>query len=811
MERRIDTGEGTLFQRGKLPQILSLSGFLLTENTPMDVVRPSGVRSNRLVVLSRRSRVAWCSREHCLFAVAFVLVESTASAQHRAQSRAPASTSHANAPTSRGARRTIVNNNDDDNASSVTVRASTSQAGRDGRGGAAVSRRELDERVVRSAPDALRDTPGVSVQQTSHGQASPFVRGVTGQQVLLLFDGMRLNNGLYRQGPNQYFFTVDAGSIDRIEVERGSASVLYGSDAIGGVINARPVEPRFAPGVRGLAVHGTLFGTYASADTSVGTRAEVEAQLAQRVAVIGGVGYRVANELRGGFGGLRDLRDGTLARTPALREDKATQIGTGFRELTFDGRLVWRIQPRLEAFAAVYGFRQYDAPRTDQCPPTYASARACLVYEEQFRTLAYGGIRGQIGDIVKELYITAGYQRSHERRRFNNPDGTAATGWIDDLDTVGFSARAATPRFALTPGHTVGLTLRYGGDFSADSVSSAQWYDYNLSRLIVPLSRGQYVSGSRYGYGGFFGELTVDARDWMVLRAGARAAFASIDSPSDQESQTLAVKQSWTAAVARAGLEIKPLNGWSLFLNFDQGFRPPNLDDLTSRQITGPGFQLENPQLQPERSTTAELGTRVRSTVLDLDFWSYAMRIDNSMIRGPKVNSDCPMASIACQTATTRLQLQNVSEPAVILGVEGSVRLRIQRWFEILANVSYAWGEAKNTFIFQMPVYPLSRIPPLHGTMEARWNGPQGLYISGVLRWATDQTRLAFQDLSDARIPSGGTPGYAVIDGRFGVRLTRQWRINGVIENLLDSPWRVHGSSINGPGRGILVQAAVGF
>ncbi len=693
----------------------------------------------------------------------------------------------------------------------VTVRTYGGQAARDGRSGATVTRGAMDEQVVRSSPDALRDTPGVSVQQTSHGQASPFIRGVTGQQVLLLFDGMRLNNGLYRQGPNQYFFTVDAGSIDRVDVERGSASVLYGSDALGGVINARPVEPRFLPGVAGLAVRPTLFGTFASADTSTGGRAEVEAQIAQRVAVIGGVGYRVANELRGGVGGVHDLRDGSLARTPALREDMATQRGTGFRELTFDGRLVWRIQPRLEAFAAVYGFRQFDAPRTDQCPPTYASSRACLVYEEQYRTLLYGGIRGQLGDAVRELSITGGYQRSHERRRFNNPDGTAATGWIDSLDTFSFNARAATPRIALTHQGSVGLVLRYGGDFSTDAVTSNEWLQYNTTGFVVERSRGQYVTGSTYSYGGVFGEVAVDARDWLVVRAGMRGAYAQASSPSDQESQTVAVNRSWTAGVARAGFEVKPLSHWSLFLNFDQGFRPPNLDDLTSRQLTGPGFQLENPELSPERSTTAEAGTRVRSSMLDFDFWTYAMRIDSAMIRGPKTTSDCPQVSTMCQTSTTRLQLLNVTDPAVILGFEGSVRLRVRQSFEFLANVSYAWGEAKNTFVYQMPVLPLSRIPPLHGVVEARWLGPRGVYVAGVFRWALDQTRLAFQDLTDARIPSGGTPGYGVVDLRFGVRVSRHLRINGVIENLLDTAWRVHGSSINGPGRGVLVQAAVGF
>src|SRR5690606_1230083 len=104
----------------------------------------------------------------------------------------------------------------------------------------------------RSAPDALRSVPGVSVQQTGHGQASPYVRGLTGQQIVHLFDGIRLNNGLYRQGPNQYFFTVDWQSLERIEVVRGSASTRWGSDALGGAILAVPRERLPDPQMDGL-------------------------------------------------------------------------------------------------------------------------------------------------------------------------------------------------------------------------------------------------------------------------------------------------------------------------------------------------------------------------------------------------------------------------------------------------------------------------------------------------------------------------------------------------------------------------------
>jgi iron complex outermembrane receptor protein/hemoglobin/transferrin/lactoferrin receptor protein len=619
--------------------------------------------------------------------------------------------------------------------------------------------------------------------------------------------------------------------VDHIDVERGSASVRYGSDAMGGVILASPIEPRFDPSVRTVALHARVFGTYTSADTAPGGRAEAEVQFGQRAAIVAGVGYRVAGPLRGGGGhprlnadgtpvtsaidrcqgGVRSLSDGSLARTPVLEDDCATQKGTGFREFTFDARLHVRLAQRLQAVAGVYGYRQYDAPRTDLCPPTWASDRACMRFEEQFRTLAYGSIRGDIGEAVRDLHLTVSYQRAHERRRFDNPTGFSGQGWIDSVDTIGVSARAATPRIALSRRGAVGMTVRYGFDAWSDSVQSVEWVRYNFTGLIVYQPRGQYVDGSRYEYGGAFVEGEVALHDRLMVRAGARGAFAHALAKEQLESNTAGIDRGWGAFVARAGIECKPLSHWSLLANIDQGFRPPNLDDLTSRQLTGPGFQIENPHLGPERSTTYELGTRVRTHALDLDWWGYATRIDGVMIRAPRPLSECGPQSMLCAASSTRLALVNVQDPAWVLGTEAFMRLRLRGKVELSATVSYAWGEARSPLEYGSPRLPLSRIAPLQGTLEGRYAVSAESYVGAAFRWATDQTRLAYQDTLDPRIPAGGTPGYAVLDLRAGARVARWLRFNAVFENVFDTAWRVHGSSINGPGRGLAIQFAAGF
>ena len=105
----------------------------------------------------------------------------------------------------------------------------------------------LFQRQTRTLPESLSTMPGVLVQKTSYGQGSPYIRGFTGFHTLLLVDGIRLNSPIFRSGPNQYWNTVDSFSLSRLELLKGPGAVLYGSDAVGGTLQAFTSLPEFAP------------------------------------------------------------------------------------------------------------------------------------------------------------------------------------------------------------------------------------------------------------------------------------------------------------------------------------------------------------------------------------------------------------------------------------------------------------------------------------------------------------------------------------------------------------------------------------
>jgi outer membrane receptor protein involved in Fe transport len=135
-----------------------------------------------------------------------------------------------------------------------------------------VNAEELSWRAANILPQALRDVSGVHIQQTTSGQGSPFVRGLTGQQVLHLINGVRFNNSTFRPGANQYTALIDQNAADRVEVVRGPGSTQYGSDSLGGTIN---VLTRSVKGFDRFTTHGNFNTFFMSADLSAGAATTV--------------------------------------------------------------------------------------------------------------------------------------------------------------------------------------------------------------------------------------------------------------------------------------------------------------------------------------------------------------------------------------------------------------------------------------------------------------------------------------------------------------------------------------------------------
>ncbi len=672
-----------------------------------------------------------------------------------------------------------------------------------------VGEAEVREGVTRSTPEALGDEVGAYVQQTAHGQGSVYLRGRTGRHTLLMVDGFRLNHALFRQGPNQYLFTIDPLSVRVIDVLRGGGAVRLGANALAGSILVESKRPTIDPSKEAGQPNLKLTGIYATADLSRGVRAEGQQQLTRRWGIYLSGGWLKREELEAS-GPLERSPDTPLVlqlekNVPRFKEDQRLQRGTGYKALS--GDIVSRVRlDQGDWILAARLFRQYDSPRTDQCPPPEAPETWCLNYDEQFRTHIYSRIETKTENHwAREIWAGVSFQRQHERRT-NDRENYLNVG-RDSVNVWEGRGRASTSSWTGDMGE---LSLSYGLDATIESVSSKAWDTLVRSEITREQSRGQYIEGSAYSRAGGWSELNWQ-RGALRVRGGARLSYAYADSPKDLATETEAINRSWRGLTLGGGATWRVSKQWRLTLNLEEGFAPPNLDDLTARQLTGQGYQIENPALEAESSLTTELGLQFRgrwprrgeAVELEVEIWGFAMQLYDGIERRDAI---CPMSERSCIAAriSTPFTLSNLNEPAQVYGAEHQVVLRLPYRLSLSEHLSYAVSEGPSPLPSEAGQRrALSRTPPLNGGVRVRWDSPQStFYTQAGVRWASAQDRLSFGDEIDHRIPYGGTPRYTVYHAQLGIR-EGPWELNINIENLTDVAYRVHGSSVNGAARGL--------
>jgi outer membrane receptor protein involved in Fe transport len=623
---------------------------------------------------------------------------------------------------------------------------------------AAASIRTRQEIQERQAPDmfhALQNEVGVLMQSTAAGQASPFIRGLTGQQVLILVDGIRLNNSYFRRGPNQYFNTIDPGSIDHIEVLRGQGSVLWGSDAIGGAIN---VVTRGPDPWRALST-GSYLGReftqyYNTADSGSYSRMNVEGWM--------GTGGVFAG---GSFLNVRDLDTGfdNLSRQP----------GTNYQQYAGDIKLNYLLDESQWLTVCMQHFEQEDVPRSDRFPGypqdrnnsnTFGGAQ---FFDPQQRDLGY--IRYQsldaFGGSLDALTFTASYHRQRE------------------IQTRG----VPTTRFQETDVETTGLQMVGVRDLGVYGkwTSGVDWYYDDIDSPFGGSARGPIVpDDAYYRRTGWFLNWDVSLTERLGATAGVR--YESIETAGTPVvmDTPIFINPSYDDWIGQIGLVYELDPAVHLVGNISEGFRAPNLDDLMANNpnVLQQGQSLPSLGLTPEHSINYEVGIKTNFDRLRTQTFVYWIDLQDNIV------------SITAAPNT----FESANQDSFLQGVEFDGELLVSRDWAIYGNYWYTYG--KNLVIDA----PLSRIPPMQGILGLRYRDPGLRSYFALYTWMSDrQDRLdPVRDVTDERIPIGGTPGFATLNVRCGRTLgcCDQHQLSLSLENITDQPYLVHGSGVLGTG-----------
>ena len=609
----------------------------------------------------------------------------------------------------------------------------------------------LSSNVSRSTAEALISLPGVWMQKTNHGGGSPFVRGLTGNQTLLLIDGIRLNNATYRYGPNQYFNTIDVLNIDQIEVLRGAGAVLYGSDALGGTVQVLTQEGQFSE--EGTEFHGSILGRLLSRDMEQGGRAQLELST-ERISILGGFSFRDFGELQAGG-------------------DLGEEAPSSYGEVAGDFKLKAKLGSRSILTFAYNGVFQSEVGRYDQVAQRgYQTYR----FDPQNRQLTYARLETEtLNPLFQQIKWTAAYQNSLEGRVKQREASNVVSNEEDEVSTLSFVTEVSST---------------FGKNWTA--ISGIEWYwdqvnsstiDEDISNGNRTSSRGLYPDDSEAQNIALFTAHSFTFNQ-LKINTGIRFNYFNINI-SDEIFGNTSIQPTALVGNISAAYKLDPQQAISASIN--TGFRAPNINDLSSFGSFDSGIEVPTKELNPEKSLTFELGYKVKKEQLRANLAVFRTQLFDLITR---VKSTFQGSDVFEGEAV--FTKENTAR-ANISGIELDGSYQVVPQISVYGNITYTYGqdEAKDE--------PLRRIPPFNGRLGLQFQKNQK-FFTGLEWWfASQQDRLSGGDISDHRIPEGGTPGWSILNWRFGLQFN-DLQINGGWQNMFDTAYRIHGSGVDGAG-----------
>ena len=611
--------------------------------------------------------------------------------------------------------------------------------------------------------DALDVEVGVYLQQTTPGQGAAIIRGLKGSSILHLVDGIRLNNAIFRSAPTQYFALVPTSAVERIEVLRGTPASLYGSDAVGGVVQLVTRVPRFDSGK--TEYRGEVYAAYDTAELGRMLSGTIDAG-----------NNRIATSFSAEFLDTGDRRTGSGDR-----------IGpSGYESRAARWVLVGRPDEDRSWLFDMHYLEQPETPRVDELVPGFGQTEPSsseFFFKPNRRVFVHGKYGHEDGALGLDWNVDLAWQR------------------IDD-DSVSREFEATDRRFESNRSDLYGLVVSgsrvkdtgswvMGAEAYLDEVSSQRSEESLVDGQVTPRTP-RFPDGSEIERFALFGNTEQYVTTRNILSGGLRVSHENVSLPATPVS--VAASISVTDTSGDIGWIFNAADDWQLVANAGFGIRAPNVFDLgTLGNRPGNRFNIPSPDLESERIVQLDAGVRYSADHARFELMIYALDYDDritSVLTGEV-------------TPEGRNVVQSVNAAdSTIRGFEGGAGFDIGDTITVDAVLNYTWAEQR---VSGLPAEPGDRIPPLSGRLNVSYDAGGNLRLDAWLRFAGEQDRLSARDVRDIRIDPSGTSGWGVMGARGSWNFRGGWNFAAGIDNVFDKRYRVHGSGLDAAGRNLMV------
>ena len=610
-----------------------------------------------------------------------------------------------------------------------------------------IDQNQIRETNARTTPEALQGVAGVFLQKTNHGGGSAFIRGLTGNQTLLVIDGIRLNNATYRYGPNQYLNTIDMFTLERVDVLKGIGAIEYGSDAIGGVIHLTTKDAN-TTGVNSFKLSNT--SKLLSSQMEKTNRTEMR-YATNKWTILGGLSIKRFGDIVGGDG-------------------VGNQAPTGYSEKNYDIKAKVKISDSQEITFSTQNTIQRDIPIYHKIVLENFKINQVDKQVHNLNYLKYRYASNQ--KIVSEVLVTISQQRSIENRSNQKNNATLLRKERDTIHSTGITAE-----IIVKP--TKNWTSNTGVDIYSDLVNS-NTIETTTSANTQIQKRGLYPNGSIYNNNSLFNIHYLNLGK-LSLIAGIRYNFLGIRIKDTTLGNVILTP---SALVTNYGINYQLNKNNFIFGSISTGYRAPNIDDLGTLGIVDFRYEIPSYNLKPEKSKNIEIGYKYNSVKTNLTISVFQMNLKDVIARiivdGQVING---------YNVYTKKNI----ESSHIKGTEISVSHQINNHFAFQTNATYTYGQnvTKNE--------PMRRMPPFFGQNTLSWNS-KNKSVAIRHQFAGKQTRLAKGDIDDNRIGLLGTAQWNTIQIDAGIK----WKhiaLNASAINILNQKYKTHGSGVYGMGR----------
>jgi hemoglobin/transferrin/lactoferrin receptor protein len=674
-----------------------------------------------------------------------------------------------------------------------------------------ISRKDIDFQNPQTAADLLEYKSGVFVQKSQMGGGSPMIRGFSANRLLLVVDGIRMNNAIYRNGNLQNIISLDAGSIESTEVIFGPGSVIYGSDALGGVMSYQTLKPKLSS-AEGYDRRGNVFSRYSSANFEKTGHADFNLG-SNKLAALLSITYTDFDDLKMGTKGPDEyLRPQYVAQNSLINSgndqitnnpDSREQVYTGYSQFNSMFKLRYRPSEKLDVNYAFHYSRTSDIPRYDRLIQ-YSSNK--LKYGDWYygpqlwslNSLQFLYTRKtKLFDRINALAGWQNYEESRMDRRLNKKDLNERTETVNvfslniDLD------KNMDKRHVIYYGLEGNFNLVGSNGISRNLISGKkQNIDTRYPDGSTAKSLAAYLS-YKWLYSPKF-----------TFHAGGRYTLVGLDGDFSAEFYNFPYskfKNRHHAATGNLGLVFHPTTDWQLNASASTGFRSPNIDDIAKVFESTPGnVMVPNPDLNSEYARNIEIGIIRRFQKLakfELDaFYTY---LDNAMVRSDF--SFNGQDSILYDGVKSKVEALINADYAHIYGGSFSMELFFSPQISMKNSISYTQGEDS----FGDPV---RHAAPLFGSSHlsyatdnfklvayARFNGE----ISNENLAPSELEKPEIYAVDENGKPY--SPAWWTLNLKTSVHLTKNFTVNCGLENILNKRYRPYSSGIVSAGRNLIL------